>query len=65
MGVIGKGGLTGVGIILIALGFLVKSGLLERLLEFTGWIIIIIGTIVAIVGVVGLVTGKKGGSGGF
>ena len=65
MGIIGKGGLTVTGIILIALGFLIKSGLLERLLEFTGWIIISIGTIVAIVGVVGLATGRKGGSGGF
>jgi len=61
----GKGSGIVVGIILIAAGALLKSGLVEALLDLTGWIIIIIGVIFIIVSVVGLVSGKKSGSGGF
>ena len=65
MGILGKGGLTVLGIILIAAGALLKSRLIEALLDLAGWIIIIIGIIVLIVGVVDLFTGKKGGAEGF
>ncbi len=65
MGMFGKGSGIVVGIILIAAGALLKSGLVEALLDLTGWIIIIIGVIFIIVSVVGLVSGKKSGSGGF
>ena len=65
MGIFGKGSAIAVGVILIALGFLVKSRLIEWLLDITGWIIIIIGIVVVVVGVVGLATGSKGRSGGF
>jgi len=61
----GKGSGIVVGIILIAAGALLKSGLVEALLDLTGWIIIIIGVIFIIVSVVGLVSGKKSGAGGF
>lgn len=65
MGMFGKGSGIVIGIILIAAGALLKSGLIEALLELTGWIIILIGIVVLVIGVVGLVTGKKGGSQGF
>ena len=65
MGMFGKGGGIVVGIILIVAGALLKSGLVEWLLDVTGWIIIIIGVIFIIVSVVGLVSGNKSGSGGF
>ena len=65
MGILGKGSGIAIGVILIAAGALLKSGLIKALLDLTGWIIIIIGVIIIIVSVVGLVSGKKGGSEGF
>lgn len=54
-----------IGVVLMAAGALLKSNLIEWLLDVTGWIIIIVGFITVIVGLIGLATGRKGGSGGF
>ncbi len=61
----GAGGWIVVGIALLVLGWLLKSNLLEAILDIVGWIIIIIGVIAIILGGVSLITGKKGGSGNF
>jgi hypothetical protein len=61
----GAGGWIVVGIALLVLGWLLKSNLLEAILDIVGWIIIIIGVIAIILGGVSLITGKKSGSGNF
>ncbi len=59
------GGWILVGIALIVLGWLVQSGIVAFLLNIIGWIIGICGVIAIILGGFSLITGKKGGSGGF
>ncbi len=61
----GAGGWIVVGIALLVLGWLLKSNLLEAILDIVGWIIIIIGVIAIILGGVSLITGKKGRGGNF
>lgn len=46
-------------------GVLLKSGLIQWLLDLMGTLLIIAGVIVVIVALVGMVTGKKGGSAGY
>ena len=57
---VGGGGLLLVGIMIAILGVLVKWDIWASLLEFAGWVIIIIGVAVIIVGVVKIFSG--GGS---
>ena len=65
MGIFGKGSWLVMGGILLVLGLLLRSGLIQWLLDLMGTILIIVGIIAVIVGLVGLVTGKKSGSTGF
>ncbi len=65
MGLLGKGGGIVIGAILIITGFLLKSGLIEWLLDMMGWIMIIAGVVILIVSLIGLVAGGKGKSGGY
>ena len=65
MGFLGKSSWLVMGAILLVLGLLLRSGLIQWLLNLMGTILIIVGIIAVIVGLVGLLTGKKGGSGAF
>ena len=60
MGKLGGGGMIVAGLVLVILGFLVKSGLVEWLLDIIGIVIIIGGAVVGIVGLIRLFGG--GGS---
>ena len=57
----GKSSLTLIGIVLIIIGALLKSGLIQWLLDFMGIILVIIGVIVLIVGLVQMITGRSRG----
>jgi hypothetical protein len=61
----GAGGWIVVGIALIILGAVLRTGILQWLLDIMGWILIIMGVIAVILGGVSLITGKKSRSGGF
>ena len=60
MGKVGGGGLVLAGILIVFLGFLIKSALLEWLLEVIGIVLIVGGAIVGIIGLIKLFSG--GGS---
>ena len=62
MGKLGGGGMIVAGLVLVILGFLVKSGLVEWLLDIIGIVIIIGGAVVGIVGLIRLFGGGGGGS---
>ncbi|MDA1348480.1 MAG: hypothetical protein O3A47_06385 [Chloroflexi bacterium] len=62
MGKVGGGGLVLAGILIIFLGFLIKSDITESLLELTGRVVIIGGAVVGIIGLVKMFSG--GGKGG-
>ena len=57
----GKSSLILIGIVLIIIGALLRSGLIQRLLDFMGIILVIIGVIVLIVGLVQMITGRSRG----
>ena len=65
MGVFGAGGWLVVGVILVVLGILLRSGLIQWLLNLMGFLLIIVGVIAIIVALVSLVTGSKRRSSGF
>lgn len=65
MKMFGSGGGIVIGIALVIFGLLLKSSLVEILLDFIGWSIIIMGIIAIIAGGVSLFTGKKGRAGNF
>ena len=65
MGLFGKGGSLVLGVILIIVGFLLKSRIVEALLDLMGWILIIVGVIAVIVALVTMVTGKGRRSGNY
>ena len=54
-----NGGMVGAGILLIILGILFISGLLQALLTVVGWIGIIAGVIVGVIGLVGMIKGNN------
>ena len=54
-----SGGMVGAGILLIILGILFISGILQALLTVVGWIGIIAGVIVGVMGLVGMIRGNK------
>jgi hypothetical protein len=62
MGKVGGGGLVLAGILIVVLGYLIKSGLVERLLDLIGLVLIFGGAIVGIIGLIKLFSG--GGNGG-
>ena len=57
---VGNIGTFGIGIILLVLGFILKSRLIEWLLDLSGWVLMIIGIILVIVSVIQFFTGSKG-----
>tara|TARA_Y100001001_G_C7939085_1_gene284880 strand:- start:610 stop:789 length:180 start_codon:yes stop_codon:yes gene_type:complete len=57
----GKNSLILIGIVLIIIGALLRSGLIQWLLDFMGIILVIIGVIVLIVGLVQMITGRSRG----
>ena len=65
MKMFGSGGGIVIGIALVILGLLLKSSLVEILLDFIGWSIIIMGFIAIIAGGVSLFSGKRGRAGNF
>ena len=65
MGKVGAGAWLVLGVILIIVGFLLKSNLVEALLDLMGWIIIIVGVIAVIVALVTMITGKGRSSGNY
>ena len=58
----GNGGMVGAGVLLIIIGLLLLTGILQFLITVVGWIAIIAGVIV---GVIGLVSMIKGGNRGY
>ena len=58
----GNGGIVGAGVLLIIIGLLLLTGILQFLITVVGWIAIIAGVIV---GVIGLVSMIKGGNRGY
>ena len=54
-----------VGIVLIILGFILKSGIVEFLLDIMGWLLIIVGIVALVLGVGGMIFGRRSRSGGF
>ena len=65
MGLSGAGGWLGLGVVLIIVGFLIKSDFISGFLELMGWILIIVGVIAVIVALVNMISGKGRRSGGF
>jgi putative flippase GtrA len=60
MGKLGGGGIIVIGIVAIILGFLIKSGLVESLLDIIGWTLIVAGIIAAVAGLVNMFSGNNG-----
>ena len=54
-----SGGMVGAGVLLIILGILFISGLLQALITVVGWIGIIAGVAVGVIGLVGMIKGNK------
>ena len=59
MGMLGKSGWVGIGIIFLVVGILLRSGLIQWLLDLMGLILIVVGIITVIGGLIGMITGKK------
>ena len=53
----GGGGLLLAGIFLVFMGYLIKSNLLESLLDVLGVVVIILGAIMGIIGLIGMFSG--------
>lgn len=56
-------GLLFIGLVIVVLGVLIQSAIIEWLLDVAGWIAIIGGAVIAIIGLVRMFTG--GGSSGY
>ena len=59
MGMLGKSGWVGIGIIFLVVGILLRSGLIQWLLDLMGLILIVVGVIAVIAGLSGMITGKN------
>lgn len=59
MGMLGKSGWVGIGIIFLVVGILLRSGLIQWLLDLMGNILIVVGVIAVIAGLIGMITGKN------
>ena len=58
MGIFGKSGLVGIGIILLVVGILLVNGLFDWLLDLMGFILIVVGVIAVIAGLISMINGK-------
>jgi hypothetical protein len=65
MGNFGTGGWFIIGIILVVLGLLLRSGLIQWLLNAIGMILIVVGIVAVLVGVVSMIAGGRRRSSGF
>jgi hypothetical protein len=65
MNKLGGTGLLFAGIFLMVLGWLIRSDILEWLLDVLGFVVIIAGVIVVIYGLVKMFSGSKGGASDF
>ena len=54
-----SGGLVGAGVLLIIIGLLLLTGILQALLTVVGWIGIIAGVVIGVIGLVGMIRGKE------
>ena len=54
-----SGSMVGAGVLLIILGILFISGLLQALLTVVGWIGIVAGVVVGVIGLVGMIRGRE------
>ena len=55
------GSLVGAGVLLIVIGLLLLTGILQGLLTVVGWIAIIGGVVVGVIGLVGMIKGNNRG----
>ena len=65
MGKLGGGGLILVGIVLVLVGALLQSNLVEWLLDVMGLIIIVGGVVMGVVGLIKVFSGKGSDSSGY
>ena len=65
MNKLGGGGLLLTGIVMVILGALIMSPILEWLLDVIGIIIIVAGVVVVVVGIIGMLTGRRDGARDF
>ena len=59
MGMLGKSGWVGIGIIFLVVGILLRSGLIQWLLDLMGLILIVVGVIAGMAGLIGMIYGKN------
>ena len=62
MGKLGGSGLLVAGIIIAFLGFVLRTGLIQWLIDVTGLILIILGIVLVIVGAIQMISGRGRGS---
>ena len=65
MGRMGGGGLLLAGILLIVLGWLVQSGIVEFLLDVIGFTVVAAGVILAVYGLIKMFSGGKSSAGDY
>ncbi len=53
-----NGGMVGAGVLLIVIGLLLLTGIVQALITVVGWIGIIAGVVVGVIGLVGMIRGK-------
>ena len=54
-----SGAMVGAGVLLIVIGLLLLTGIVQALLTVVGWIGIIAGVIVGVIGLVGMIRGNN------
>ena len=62
MNKLGGGSLLIAGIVVVLFGWLLKSGIVETLLDITGIIVIAVGVILAVIGLIKMFSGDKSGA---
>ena len=58
----GGGGILLVGILLVVMGWVLRGGLIDWLIDATGLLLIVIGIVIGIVGLIQMLSGGKGRS---
>ena len=52
-----NGGIVGIGVLLIIIGVLLLTGIIQAILTVAGWLGIIAGVVVGVIGLVGMIKG--------
>ena len=60
MGNLGGGGLIAAGVILVFLGLVLRLGIIDWLIDFTGLLLIIIGIVLGVFGLIQVFSSRKG-----